>query len=69
MAFTEVAIESALLVSCAIPGDDGPTGTVSLAGIERELGAFGVSAMAMGLGLVPVLGGLALTRVGRTIDA
>lgn len=31
--------------------------------------AFGVSAMAMGLGLVQVLGGLALTKVGRTIDA
>jgi len=31
--------------------------------------AFGVSAMAMGLGLVQVLGGVALTRVGRTIDA
>ncbi len=31
--------------------------------------AFGVSAMAMGLGVVQVLGGLALTKVGRKIDA
>ncbi|HSO65309.1 MAG TPA: aromatic ring-opening dioxygenase LigA [Ornithinibacter sp.] len=31
--------------------------------------AFGVSAMAMGLGIVQVLGGLALTKVGKTIDA
>ena len=31
--------------------------------------AFGVSAMAMGLGIVQVLGGLALTKVGRKIDA
>ena len=31
--------------------------------------AFGVSAMAMGLGLVQVLGGLALTKVGRELDA
>ena len=31
--------------------------------------AFGVSAMAMGLGFVQVLGGLALAKVGRTIDA
>ena len=31
--------------------------------------AFGVSAMAMGLGVVQVLGGLALTKVGRELDA
>jgi hypothetical protein len=31
--------------------------------------AFGVSAMAMGLGIVQVLGGLALTKVGNKIDA
>ena len=31
--------------------------------------AFGVSAMAMGLGIVQVLGGLALTKVGKKIDA
>ena len=31
--------------------------------------AFGVSAMAMGLGVVQVLGGLALTKVGKKIDA
>ena len=31
--------------------------------------AFGVSAMAMGLGLVQVLGGVALTKVGKKIDA
>ncbi len=31
--------------------------------------AFGVSAMAMGLGLVQVLGGVALAKVGKKIDA
>jgi hypothetical protein len=31
--------------------------------------AFGVSAMAMGLGIVQVLGGVALAKVGRKIDA
>jgi hypothetical protein len=31
--------------------------------------AFGVSAMAMGLGVVQVLGGLALAKVGKEIDA
>ena len=31
--------------------------------------AFGVSAMAMGLGIVQVLAGLALAKVGRKIDA
>ena len=31
--------------------------------------AFGVSAMAMGLGIVQVLGGVALAKVGKKIDA
>lgn len=31
--------------------------------------AFGVSAMAMGVGLMQVLGGLALTKVGKKLDA
>jgi len=77
--------EAMIIEQHALEGSDGKTyaeldredparasvmnGSFLRASLFTSVLAFGVSAMAMGLGLVQVLGGLALTKVGKKIDA
>jgi hypothetical protein len=82
--FTAYA-EAMIIEKHALEGSDGKTyaeldredparasvmnGSFLRASLFTSVLAFGVSAMAMGLGLVQVLGGVALTKVGTKIDA
>lgn len=82
--FTAYA-EALIIEQHALEGSDGKTyaeldrddparasvmnGSFLRASLFTSVLAFGVSAMAMGVGLVQVLGGVALAKVGKKIDA